>query len=192
MHGWGNFRESGNWHRWLVARRRSVGDAVLYPQFPNAGSPALDPWLDLLTDELSMLHEIDDPGETLVIAHSLAATLWVHASARGRVSPSIGRVLLVAPAHPEVLAEELPEFVIDLAQARTAVQRAAANTLVVGGDVDEWQPRGVQSFAEPLGLEHSVILGAGHMSRLGGFSRWPQVDQWIDNPSVPLNVQGEP
>ena len=190
MHGWLNHREAGNWQRWITGERRSLGDQVLYPQFPNADTPSLQEWLEIFADEFALLNEIRGTEETIVIAHSLGATFWVHACVNGYITDPVDRVLLVAPAHPSKLATEVPEFFIDLESGADAVAKAAAYTAVVGGDVDEWQPGGLHTYADPLGLSAIVIPGAEHIGRHNGWGPWPNLHRWIDDPSVDLSDRG--
>ena len=188
IHGWLNHRGEGNWHRWLVAQRRNVGDQVLYPQFPNADNPCHDDWLELLSNELSLLNEIDG-GERIVIGHSLGAMTWIQACHRGVIHTPVERVLLVAPAHPDPLRPHLPEWALDLNVEGLAnsVAAAAASTRVVGGDVDEWQPAGLHTFSGPIGVPHTVIPGAGHIIVEEGWGPWKGLNDWVDDPTADLS-----
>ena len=57
IHGWGNERPVGHWHRLLAKDLRRQGHIVAYPQLPETELPSRDKWLAVLKVELDMLHE---------------------------------------------------------------------------------------------------------------------------------------
>src|SRR4029450_2799765 len=92
LHGWGNRRPPEHWEHRLSLELTAQGREVRYPQLPDPDVPSLDAWLD----EVAAGLEGWAPASTTVVAHSLGATTWLQAVARGRV-PRVGRLLLVAP-----------------------------------------------------------------------------------------------
>ncbi len=68
IHGWGNERPVGHWHRLLATQLRKQGHIVAYPQLPDTELPSLGKWLAVLKVELDMLRDAGD-GELIVIAH---------------------------------------------------------------------------------------------------------------------------
>src|ERR671936_218582 len=72
LHGW---QGSGpeHWQTWLAGRLLSRGERVSYPELP-------------------------DPGELVVLCHSMACILWLHHARRAEAP--VERVLLVAPPSP--------------------------------------------------------------------------------------------
>ena len=190
IHGWGNERPVGHWHRLLATQSRKQGHIVSYPQLPDTELPSLDKWLAVLKVELDMLRDAGD-GELIVIAHSLGCLTWLHIAQSGILQEQAGRVLLVAAADPD-LCGEVPSFQLDLnsAQVKVAAHNAALATLFVGSDSDPWQPRGVaETFAQPLDLPFVVISGAGHFAVEEGWTPWTGVINWITDATAELAVR---
>ena len=190
IHGWGNERPVGHWHRLLATQLRKQGQIVAYPQLPDTELPSLDKWLAVLKVELDMLRDAGD-GELIVIAHSLGCLTWLHIAQSGMLQEQAGRVLLVAAADPH-LCGEVPSFQLDLnsAQVKAAAHSAALATLFVGSDSDPWQPRGVmKTFAQPLDLPFVVIPGAGHFAVEEGWTPWTGVINWITDATTDLAVR---
>ncbi len=100
LHGWQNRRPREHWQWQLVEALRSAGEQVLYPQFPDPDRPSLPVWTELLRAELAQL----GTAERVVVAHSLAVALWLHAAPDLSPPERVDRVLLVSPPSPLVLA----------------------------------------------------------------------------------------
>jgi predicted alpha/beta hydrolase family esterase len=181
LHGYTNRRPPGHWHRRLVEALRAGGELAVYPAMPDTDDPSLQVWLETVRTELDLLG--DPTGtERVVVAHSLAAVVWLHLAQQGLLAP-VDRVLLVAPPGPSRLERELGGFVLPpLDPAR--VRSAARDTLVVCSDDDPWCPEGVvETYAEPLGLRSVVIPGARHFALGDGFGPWPAVVGWARDPA---------
>ena len=190
IHGWGNERPVGHWHRLLATQLRKQGHIVAYPQLPDTELPSLDKWLAVLKVELDMLRDAGD-GELIVIAHSLGCLTWLHIAQSGILQEQASQVLLVAAADPD-LCGEVPSFQLDLnsAQVKVAAHNAALATLFVGSDSDPWQPRGVaETFAQPLDLPFVVIPGAGHFAVEEGWTPWTGAINWITDATADLAVR---
>lgn len=188
IHGWGNHRPAGHWHRHLVRELRSKGHVVAYPGLPNADLPILDDWLTIVEQELEMLAEV--PGdELIVVAHSLGVLTTLHACMRESFKAPIDRVLLVGPADP-AMCGEVPTFNLEIASAAQALRNCATEVLIVGSDADPWAPHGVtQTFGQPLGQPVVVIPGAGHIAMDDGYGHWQGVIDWINNPASDITVK---
>ncbi len=193
IHGWGNHRPPGHWHRHLATELRKQGHVVAYPQLPNPDFPILGDWLEVLTTELEMLSEINQ-HELVIVGHSLGCLTWINLALEGLAPNDVSRVLLAAPADP-TLCGEVPDFVMDLADpgVKEAVQNAAKVTLFIAGDDDhEWTPRGiVETFGKPLDLPCVVIPGAGHMtvSQSPSWGFWQGVIDWVNDPTASLRTK---
>ena len=190
IHGWGNHRPPGHWHRLLAAALRTQGHVVAYPQLPDTDSPTLPAWLAVVKNELDMLAEVDD-SPLVVVAHSLGCLTWIQSAVHGLVTHPANRVLLVAPADPD-LCGEVPTFQLDLSDAhvRNAVHKAAHETLLVASDADPWTPRGItETFARPLNVPAVVIPGAGHIAIDDGWGPWQGVIDWVNEPEADLQVR---
>jgi predicted alpha/beta hydrolase family esterase len=185
LHGWQNRRPPGHWQHWLAGELTARGHAVGYPQLPDPDSPDLEVWLERLHTLLGA--EPEGAGrERVVVCHSLAVLLWLHAAARGGVRAD--RVLLVAPPSLDVIAGH-PE-VAGFARLQVAGERvraAAAVTRLVAGDDDPYCPGGAERhFGRPLGLDTDVVPGGAHLDLEAGYGAWPSVLTWCLTPGEPL------
>ncbi|CAB4630150.1 unannotated protein [freshwater metagenome] len=187
LHGWTNRRQPGHWQRHLASELRKQGHIVAYPQFPNTDQPKLDEWQELLAAELDILAEIEG-GETIVIGHSLGCINWIQGASTGLISKPVDRVLLVAPADPDVLGE-VEGLRVDLTDPAVvaATHGSTSNLTILASEKDKWTPRGIQAtFGEPLGLTPLIIEGAGHLSLDDGFGYWQGVIDWVNDPKADL------
>ncbi|MFF9273734.1 RBBP9/YdeN family alpha/beta hydrolase [Streptomyces griseosporeus] len=175
LHGWQNRRPEAHWQHWLADRLTERGHRVTYPQLPDPDEPHLEAWLGELETHLAGLGE----GERVVVAHSLAVVLWLHAVARRLPGlAGVDRVLLVAPpsdtfmsGHREVLGSFLPTPVEGLT--------LPAPTRLVAGDEDPYCPEGAQkAYGDPLGLTAEILPGAAHLDLDAGYGSWPSVLEW--------------
>jgi predicted alpha/beta hydrolase family esterase len=190
IHGWGNERPEGHWHRLLATALRKDGHVVAYPQLPDTELPSLAKWLAVLRVELDMLKEAGD-GELIVFGHSLGCLTWLHIAQSNMLKESASRVMLVAPADPE-LCGEVPDFQLNLSDplVKAAAHEAAGSTLLVGSDSDPWLPRGLEpTYATPLDLPFVLIQGAGHFAIEEGWTPWQGVINWVNDPSSDLSVR---
>ena len=190
MHGWTNRRQEGNWHRILVSKLRHQGHQVLYPQFPSTENPTLEDWQDLLIAELGLLHEAGT-GETVVIGHSLGCVNFIHAAIEGKIKHPIDRLLLVAPADPDLLGE-IEGLKVDLRKpaAKKAVDAVVRNLTIVGSDADPWAPNGIQeTFGTPLGVKAIVIHGAQHFTTDQGWGKWDGLFDWVNDAEADITVR---
>lgn len=190
IHGWTNRRPKNHWHRNLAAQLRREGHAVSYPQMPKTDNPVLSDWLEIVEAELSMLQEVEI-GELLVVGHSLGCLTWLHTVNQDRASEIVDRVLLVAPADPQ-LCDEAATFQLDLADPalRNRVHKSAHSTLIVESGQDPWLPRGAkETFGDPLQLAILEVPGAGHFSMEDNWSPWQGVINWIHDPQSDLSVR---
>ncbi|MGP3925963.1 RBBP9/YdeN family alpha/beta hydrolase [Streptomyces sp. 8N616] len=182
LHGWQNHRPAGHWQHWLADRLTGLGHAVDYPQLPDPEHPDLERWLAELRTRLSRLHG----RERIVICHSLACALWLHAVARDAVPVPVDRVLLVAPPSPGFLERngEVAEFTPPPVTA-AQLSAAAKYTRIVADDDDPCCPEGAtESFGQPLGCDVNLLAGAGHVSIPDGYGPWPSVLDWCLDPTA--------
>jgi len=190
IHGWGNERPEGHWHRLLASDLRKAGHVVAYPQLPDTELPSLAKWLAVLKVELDLLNEAGD-GELLVFAHSLGCLTWLHICQSEILKEQASRVMLVAPADPE-LCGEVPDFQLDLSapKVKTAAHKAAKQTLLLGSDADPWLPKGLEpTYAKPLDLPFVLIQGAGHFAVEEGWTPWQGVINWVNDTNTDLSVR---
>jgi len=190
IHGWGNERPEGHWHRQLATALRKEGHLVSYPQLPDTELPSLAKWLSVLKVELDLLNEAGD-GELIVFGHSLGCLTWLHIAQSEILKEKASRVMLVAPADPD-LCGEVPDFQMDLSApaAKSAAHNAAHSTLLVGSDADHWLPKGIEAtYATPLDLPFVLIQGAGHFAVEEGWTPWQGVINWVNDANTDLSVR---
>jgi predicted alpha/beta hydrolase family esterase len=183
LHGWQNRRPPQHWQWQLVEALRIAGEQVLYPQLPDPDKPSLDAWTELLHAELAQLGE----GERVVIAHSLAIPLWVHAARGLAPSERVERVLLVAPPSPGVLRSH-PEVAAfgNVTLDAAAVASAATTNRMACSDNDPYCPEGAEVAYATLGLDTDIIPGGGHLDPDTGYGNWRAPLAWCLDPNTRL------
>lgn len=187
LHGWQNHRPAGHWQHWLADRLTGLGHEVGYPQLPDPDHPDLERWLAELRTRLGVLHG----QERVVVCHSLACALWLHAVARNTMPIPVDRVLLVAPpsagsleGHPEVAAFSPPPV------TNLRLSAGARYTRIVASDNDPYCPEGaVATYGGPLGTPVDVLAGAAHLDLDAGYGSWPSLLGWCLSPSGDTPIQ---
>jgi predicted alpha/beta hydrolase family esterase len=185
IHGLENHRPVGHWHRILTGSLRATGHVVAYPQLPNPDAPVLNEWLEVISAELELLKEAD-ATEVVVIAHSLGCVTWLRYIERLKSPIKISRVLLVAPADPELLSKA-PTFVEGLTIAGVREKLHRQNPTIIASDNDPWLPRGVEAtFSDALEVQPTIWPGAAHFSLGDGWGEWSGVYEWALDPKADL------
>ncbi|HUW77651.1 MAG TPA: alpha/beta hydrolase [Candidatus Nanopelagicaceae bacterium] len=178
LHGWRNYRPPGHWQFELANDLRTLEEDVRYPQLVNADAPILTAWLDQLRQEWE---NIPSRNERIVIAHSLGTSLWLHAVAE--LGLEADRVLLVAPAGPSLLREEL--LLSSFAPLPEGID--GSNWRLVCSDDDPYCVEGAAGyFGEKYGCDTDVIPGAVHFALDDGYGRWPSALAWCLDPEIRL------
>jgi hypothetical protein len=191
IHGWGNTRAEDHWQRHLAVSLRGAGQQVYYPQLPDTDLPSFEKWSAVLIAELEMIAaNRRDGDEVVVIAHSLGCSTWLRLATDGLLPLTADRLLLVAPAEPDML-EDVASFQIrpnDI--VATALKASSESVTMLGSDADSWSPRGiVATYGEPLQIEPIVWPGVKHLALADGFGRWQGVIDWVANPQAELTVR---
>jgi predicted alpha/beta hydrolase family esterase len=183
LHGWPNRRPRQHWQWQLTEALRREREQVLYPQLPDPDAPSRSLWTEVLRAELAQL----GAGERVVVAHSLSALLWLHATALLGPDERVDRVLLVAPPAPSVVAgfADVREFA-DLEPDGVAVTSAAGSTRIVAGDDDPYCPAGAADEFAHLGVQVDLLHGQGHLDPDAGYGAWPGVLRWCLDGVVPV------
>lgn len=184
VHGWQNHRPPGHWQHRLADDLRGLGHDVAYPAMPSPDEPDLAEWLDVLERELAAMPRT---GARVVVCHSLACLLWLHAVAAGRVHDPVDRLLLVAPPSPAV-ALSYPLIAAFAPPPLTAEQVAATTRggRLVATDDDPYCPAGAHVEYASLGLDVDVLSGAAHVDLEAGYGSWPSVLRWCLDPGTRL------
>ena len=173
-----------HWQSWLASELGSAGREVRFPELPDADRPQLTAWLAALP---AVLHGLPDGGYDLV-AHSLAALLWLHhvgpsSTVHGDVpsgsgTPRPARAALVAPVSPHTDIAAIASF-FPVPLNVDAVRRGAEGTVLVGSDDDPYLPEGIaEAYGRPLKMATTVVPGGGHLNPESGFGPWPAMLDW--------------
>lgn len=172
LHGWENRRPADHWEHWLFDELVARGHEADYPQLPDPDTPDLAIWLGQL-DELVSRGE----REVTLIAHSLAASLWLTHLARGGSPGRVTRLSLVAIPAPSVLA---PTVVADFAAHPPRIDPLpGVETIVIEGEGDEYAPGGVRAaYAIDGSIPVETVPGGGHLIPASGFGPWPRMLEW--------------
>lgn len=172
LHGWENRRPPDHWQHWLADELRFAGQDVDYPQLPDPDTPELDTWLAVL-DELVT----DGDRPVTLVAHSLAASLWLTRVDRGLGSGHVTRLALVAIPSPAVLS---PTIVAPFVDHHARVDPLpGVETVVFEGENDAYSPGGVRAAYElDAAIPLEVVAGGGHLTPATGFGPWPRILEW--------------
>jgi predicted alpha/beta hydrolase family esterase len=172
LHGWENRRPPEHWEHWLFDELTARGAEVDYPQLPDPDTPDLETWLGLL-DEL--VNRGDRP--VTLLAHSLAASLWLTRLARGDSPGLVTRLALAAIPAPEVLRTTVVESFTDH-PARIA-ELPGVEQVVFEGENDPYSPGGVRaSYAIDPSIPVEAVPQGGHLIPDSGFGPWPRILEW--------------
>ena len=189
IHGLDNERPAGHWQHILADELQTAGHNVFYPQLPRPSAPQLSEWLAVIAKQFVEMSALEG-GETVVIEHSLGAITWLQIALNNQNTLQISRLLLVAPAAPELLTAAAT-FQLDVSNPVVAskLRGSADHITLLASEEDEWIPRGVAAtFGEPLGIEPTIFVGAAHLSMSDGFGRWQGVIDWALEPTSNLCV----
>jgi predicted alpha/beta hydrolase family esterase len=172
LHGWENRRPADHWEHWLFDELVARGHEVDYPQLPDPDTPDLATWLDLLDGLVSR-----GDREVTLIAHSLAASLWLTHLARGGSPGRVTRLALAAIPAPSVLE---PTIVADFTDHPPRIDALpGVDAIVFDGAGDDYAPGGVRaSYAIDAGIPVETVPGGGHLIPATGFGPWPRMFEW--------------
>jgi len=173
VHGWENRRPPDHWQHWLADELRFAGQDVDYPQLPDPDTPDLDTWLAVL-DEL--VTRGDRP--VTLVAHSLAASLWLTRLGRGDGPGLVTRLALAAIPSPAVLEPTVVAAFVDHPARIDALP--GVETVVFEGEGDAYSPNGVRADYEiDPSIPLEFVAGGGHLTPDSGFGRWPRILEWV-------------
>lgn len=191
VHGWGNTRAQGHWQRHLAATLRQQGHSVHYPQLPDTETPNFADWAEVVISELEQIAESHRAGnEVVVITHSLGCSTWLRLAVDGLLPAKVDRLLMVAPAEPDMLDEVASFKIVPNALVGQALLASANSVTLLGSDGDAWSPRGiVATYGEPLGIDPVIVPGAKHFALADGFGPWAGVANWVNDPTSDLSVR---
>ena len=172
LHGWENRRPPEHWEHWLFDELTERGADVDYPQLPDPDTPDLETWLGLL-DELVPRGE----RPVTLLAHSLAASLWLTRLARGGSAGRVTRLALAAIPAPSVLRSTVVEAFVEHPAAIAALP--GVEQIVFEGENDPYAPGGVRaSYEIDPSIRVELIPNGGHLIPDTGFGPWPRILEW--------------
>lgn len=178
-HGLENRRWPGHWLRHLAQDLRVHGEYVAYPQWPHPDEPRDAEWKQQLQAELELMGEAGVSAVT-VVAHSLGCVNVLGYLATHVPPVNIDRLILVAPADPDLL-KSYTDITVDLSNLSTAthISETVDRITIVASESDPWLPRGIHAtFADALGVAPIMFMGAGHISMTEGFGHWKGIYEW--------------
>lgn len=170
LHGLGG-SGTDHWQSWLAEKLHARGDAVLFPQLPNANQPRRATWLAALD---GVLRDNTDAEPLTVLTHSLGGVLWLHYAA---LHPEVKtkRVFLVAPPPDDCGMTQIADF---FPLPPPPLPLNVANYLVVASDNDQYISFGkFKAFSSSYGIPLHLISGSGHINTSAGFGPWPWILQ---------------
>jgi predicted alpha/beta hydrolase family esterase len=172
LHGWENRRPPEHWQHWLFDELTARGFEVDYPQLPDPDTPDLDTWLEVL-DELVTRGE----RPVTLLAHSLAASLWLTRLARGASAGLVTRLTLAAVPSQDVLRSTVVEAFID--HPPLVAPLPGVEQIVFEGENDPYSPGGVRaSYEIDPAIPVVTVPNGGHLTPDSGFGPWPRILEW--------------
>lgn len=172
LHGWENRRPPEHWQHWLADELRARGADVDYPQLPDPDTPDFATWRALLTELVTR-----DATPVTLVAHSLAASLWLTHLALGGSPGHVTRVALVAIPSPVVLASTVVAPFIAHPTRIDPLERV--EYLIVEGEADEYAPGGVRAaYVIDPSIPVERVARGGHLVPSSGFGPWPRIREW--------------
>lgn len=172
LHGWENRRPPAHWEHWLFDRLTEQGWDADYPALPDPDEPDLETWRGILTD---LIGRGDRP--VTLVAHSLAASLWLQHLSVGGTTGLVTRLALVAIPSPVVLE---PTVVAPFVAHEPRIDALAGiEQIVFEGEGDPYSPGGLRAAytLDPAIPVEFVELG-GHLTPDTGFGPWPRILDW--------------
>ena len=163
LHGWGG-SDFPHWQSWLASELVKDYGKVSFLEFSNFEYPDLNLWKE------ELLLELDSFKPDIVIAHSLANTLWFHIV--GEVKEEVEKLYLVAPPSFHCAVEEIKEF-FPLALPK---KTSAKESLLIASTNDPYMTLDdAKSLQKSLKIPLKVLENAGHINTESGYGKWP----WI-------------
>jgi len=168
LHGWGG-SDFPHWQSWLASEIAKEYGCVNFLRFSDVDNPKLDIWLRELTTAM------DDFKPDIVICHSLANTLWFHASLTQEMA-SVEKLYLVAPPSLQCKIEELREFF----PVAVPKDLHAKSALLITSTNDPYMTQEeAKNLQKELKVEMKIIQNGGHLNADSGYGEWEWMLQEI-------------
>ncbi len=170
LHGWGG-SDFPHWQSWLAGEIAKEYGTVSFPKIHDSEFPNKDDWM------LQAKKHLKDFQPDIVIAHSLATTLWFHLCNEGAIR-EVKKLYLVAPPSLQCEIQELQTF-FPLTPPKNLY---AQEVLLITSTTDPYMtPQEAKELQNALGIEMKVLESAGHINADSNYGEWPWMLHEITN-----------
>lgn len=166
-----------NWFPWARHEFEARGYEVIIPQFPTPEGQSLAAWRTVLETHLSKITEA-----SMLIGHSLGG-LFLLRVLETLAHPVAASVFVGAP----VGVRPIKNYDADSAFAAgfdfdwPSIRTHAGRATVFHSDNDPYVSLGNgQELARQLGVELTMVPGAGHFNASAGYTEFPQLVEAVD------------
>jgi uncharacterized protein len=161
-----------NWFPWLKTELEKKGYTVDAPDFPNPSTPQLHEWLE----EYQKYEKPD-----IVIGNSLGSAFLLSVLEKDTVEVAI---LVASVSGP--LDNEFDSRMTSFSHKEfnwSAIKEHCNTFYVFHTDNDPYVPlEASEKLARNLGVELTVVKGAGHFNTSAGYTQIPEVLELLDKP----------
>ena len=174
LHGlYGNTPD--HWQSILANDLKKQGVPAAYPELPRKDTPVLAEWLEVFSAQVECFRP------DILVGHSLGVLLILHAL---DMNPDLRfrKIALVAP----------PAFNLPIPEAETffpvpdsVIRHRTEEGILLCSDNDPWCPLDQSRYIEAhLGFFTKRLHGKGHINPEAGFGPWPEMFEWVVQPSA--------
>ncbi len=164
-----------NWFPWLKDALEDLGHNVVVPEFPTPKDQDVDNWLDVFDDN------IEDPANTVLIGHSIGATLLFNALFGAE--EAFKATFFVAPVLENIGKPEydkLNQSFYDIEFDWQDIKSHAGAVHILYGESDPYIPKSqVEALERHLKTRMTVIPRGGHLNSEAGFTEFPDILKMI-------------
>lgn len=182
IHGVGGTPEE-NWFPWLKTELEKQGHHVIVPQFPTPEGQTLENWLAVLKN----YEEFITP-ETIFVGHSLGVPFTLNVVEQY----SVKAVFLVA-GFVGVAGNKFDDSMKTFAQRQfdwEKIKKNCKHFTIFHSDNDPYiKPEKAEELAKLLGIEATLMSGAGHINASAGYTKFPKLLANINKLLTGLPVQ---
>jgi len=166
VHGVGGFPEE-NWFPWLKGELEGIGCNVLVPQFETPENQTLDEWMKVVDKHSAFLNE-----NAFVVGHSLGVPFLLNVLEKYKVKAAF----LVA-GFTGIAGNKFDDSMKTFAQRDfdwAKIKANCDNFVIFHADNDPYiKLEKAEEMAEHLGVNVTLVAGAGHFNSATGYSAFP-------------------
>ncbi|MDA1292846.1 MAG: alpha/beta hydrolase [bacterium] len=161
-----------NWIPWLSDQLTQKGNTVVTPMFPTPQDQSFSTWIEVMEPYLSGIN-----SESILIGHSIAVAFILRVLEK--ISIEVAGVILVS-GFVEPLGnpnfDSINKSFYSDAFDWDSIRSYSKNFTVYHSDNDPYVSLEYgQKIANELGVDLTVILGAGHFNTEAGYTTFPEV-----------------